>query len=107
MDVTGPTKVADAIATTITCTLSDVTATTTVSWLGGDISGSLTATDVNKYTMASGSWDSAAKTQSHTLVISPASLGNIGASTIYTCRFKPVTTVDLDETHPLAVISPS
>jgi hypothetical protein len=112
MDVTGPTTVSDAIAATITCTLSDVTETTTVSWLGGDISGSLSARDANKYTLASGSWDSFTKTQSHTLVISSASLVKVRAnvakaSTTYTCRFKPVATVDLDETQSLNIISPS
>ena len=80
-----------------------------VKWTGGDISGDVSATN-SEYTLTSGDYDTALRTQVDTFVISPAVLARLsGGSQVFTC----VLTVDYSvgassytDTHSMTVISP-
>ena len=103
--LTGPTAVTNIVPATLTCTLSGIFISSTVTWSGGDIPNSGISVSTTTFTLSSGSYNDARHVQIHTLTISAEAMSNLGSSTIFTCSLTPGNT-PVTHQHPLSILSP-
>ena len=92
-------------AVILTCTITGVLHSPTVVWSGGDISGSLSASN-SDYTLESGEFNFVENSVVHKLTISPTALKSVQPETVFTCRFTEGLSKPAEATHTLKVFTP-